>query len=120
MSLPHPAGLLQYLMQAYLPDATARANLHPPGQSAGVDFRAACFCHRRVVDIGFVCSICLSIFCEPLREEACLTCGTALSLGNYGTKPVVVAKRRPKKKRKLIADDGREGTPASGADTPGP
>lgn len=25
-----------------------------------VDFRAACFCHKKVVDVGFVCSICLS------------------------------------------------------------
>ncbi|KAJ7647123.1 transcription factor Tfb4-domain-containing protein [Roridomyces roridus] len=25
-----------------------------------VDFRAACFCHKKIVDIGFVCSVCLS------------------------------------------------------------
>lgn len=25
-----------------------------------VDFRAACFCHKTIVDIGFVCSVCLS------------------------------------------------------------
>jgi len=25
-----------------------------------VDFRAACFCHKNIVDIGFVCSVCLS------------------------------------------------------------
>lgn len=30
-----------------------------PGKT-GVDFRAACFCHRKVVDLGFVCSVCLS------------------------------------------------------------
>ncbi|CAD6948312.1 unnamed protein product, partial [Tilletia caries] len=39
-----------------------------------VDFRAACFCHRTVVDVGFVCSVCLSIFCEPRKE--CLICGS--------------------------------------------
>jgi transcription initiation factor TFIIH subunit 3 len=55
-----------------------------------VDFRAACFCHRRVVDQGFVCSICLSIFCEVLPDATCLTCGTHLQLGNYGSKPAVV------------------------------
>ena len=52
-------GLLQYLMMAYLPDVTARRSLLPPGAGA-VDFRAACFCHRRIVDLGFVCSVCLS------------------------------------------------------------
>ena len=28
--------------------------------SVHIDYRAACFCHRRLVDIGFVCSVCLS------------------------------------------------------------
>ncbi|KAJ4306994.1 RNA polymerase II transcription factor B subunit 4 [Collariella sp. IMI 366227] len=56
-----------------------------------VDFRAACFCHRRVVDTGFVCSICLSIFCEVPPGGECLTCGTVLALGEYGRMPVVAA-----------------------------
>jgi len=59
MKLDHPEGLLQYLMMAFLPDATSRQNLISLTQ-VGVDFRAACFCHRKVVDVGFVCSICLS------------------------------------------------------------
>ena len=25
-----------------------------------VDFRAACFCHKKIIDVGFICSICLS------------------------------------------------------------
>lgn len=59
MRLDHPQGFLQYLMMAFLPDASSRRHLVSPTQ-VGVDFRAACFCHRRVVDLGFVCSICLS------------------------------------------------------------
>ncbi|KAJ3482184.1 hypothetical protein NLI96_g7158 [Meripilus lineatus] len=39
-----------------------------------VDFRAACFCHKKIVDIGFVCSVCLSIFCQPV--PVCSTCRT--------------------------------------------
>ncbi|KAK3387194.1 transcription factor Tfb4-domain-containing protein [Podospora didyma] len=54
-----------------------------------VDFRAACFCHRNVIDTGFVCSICLSIFCEVPQGGECLTCGTKLKLGNYGMMPSV-------------------------------
>jgi transcription initiation factor TFIIH subunit 3 len=54
------AGLLQVLMMGYLPDATVRLNLVKAGESEGVDFRAACFCHRNIVDLGYVCSICLS------------------------------------------------------------
>jgi transcription initiation factor TFIIH subunit 3 len=59
MQLRNPQGLLQYLMMAFLPDNTSRKSLVAPTQEV-VDFRAACFCHRRVVDVGFVCSICLS------------------------------------------------------------
>ena len=58
-----PHGLLQYLMMAYLPDQSARQHLVLPTQ-VDVDFRAACFCHKRVVDTGFVCSICLSSMCS--------------------------------------------------------
>jgi transcription initiation factor TFIIH subunit 3 len=53
------AGFLQYLMMAYLPDVTARKLLVRPGKGE-VDFRAACFCHRNVIDLGYVCSVCLS------------------------------------------------------------
>ncbi|KAL2180052.1 transcription factor Tfb4-domain-containing protein [Thermothelomyces heterothallicus CBS 202.75] len=52
-----------------------------------VDFRAACFCHRNVIDTGFVCSVCLSIFCEVPPGGECLTCGTVLALGDYGKCP---------------------------------
>ncbi|CZT25030.1 related to basic transcription factor 2 (35 kd SU) [Ramularia collo-cygni] len=108
------AGFLQYLMFAYLPDQTARNHLIMPGESEGVDFRAACFCHRRVVDVGFVCSICLSIFCEPMNDGLCLTCGSHLSMANYGQKPMVVP-RKKKKKRKALdgtdAPDSRAATP---------
>lgn len=110
------AGFLQYLMFAYLPDQTARDHLVMPGESEGVDFRAACFCHRRVVEIGFVCSICLSIFCEPMKDGLCLTCGSHLSMANYGQKPMVVP-RKKKKKRKAL--DGAD-TPDSRAATPLP
>lgn len=110
------AGLLQTLMMAYLPDQSARKWLVQPGESEGVDFRAACFCHGRVIDLGWVCSICLSIFCAPLEDNTCLTCGTYLSLSNYGTKPVVVPRKKAKKKR--LGGIG-SGTPLSRAETPG-
>ena len=100
----HPAGLLQYLMMAFLPDQTARKSLVSPTQ-VGVDFRAACFCHRKVVDVGYVCSVCLSIFCEVPEGAVCLTCGTHLSLGNYGARPALV-KRKKKKKKHQVEGEG--------------
>lgn len=101
-SVAQKKGLLQHLMMAYLSDASARQSLVLPSESQGVDFRAACFCHRRVVDIGFVCSICLSIFCEPVADNTCLTCGTHLKLTNYGIKPVVVPRKKAKKRKQVV------------------
>jgi len=120
MSLTTPethAGLLQYLMFAYLPDPCARQLLVSPSGNSGVDFRAACFCHRRIVDVGFVCSICLSIFCEPVADGTCLTCGSHLVLANYGQKPAVVPKKKKGKKKRV---EGGEGTPGSARGTPVP
>lgn len=69
MKPERPEGLLQYLMMAFLPDTTARTSLVVPS-AGGVDFRAACFCHRKVVDIGFVCSVCLSSKFSGLLQRA--------------------------------------------------
>jgi transcription initiation factor TFIIH subunit 3 len=80
MKPERPEGLLQYLMMAFLPDGTARNSLVIPS-AGGVDFRAACFCHRQVVDIGFVCSVCLSsTFHSFLERDPLLTCHSILQL----------------------------------------
>jgi transcription initiation factor TFIIH subunit 3 len=119
------AGLLQTLMLGFLPDPTARQNLILPAQASGsgagsgVDFRAACFCHRRIVDVGFVCSICLSIFCKPVPDGTCLTCGSHLALTSYGQKPAVVPRKKKKRKRAATEANGVE-TPGSAGGTPAP
>ncbi|KAI1736382.1 TFIIH subunit Tfb4/p34 [Xylaria scruposa] len=113
----NPRGLLSYLMFGFLADVDARNALVTPSMDS-VDFRAACFCHRDVVDTGFVCSICLSIFCDVPERAECLTCGTKLALGNYGAKPAVVPRKKRKRKRTNGAG-GREET-GSAAGTPAP
>ncbi|KAI1769772.1 transcription factor Tfb4 [Hypoxylon cercidicola] len=115
----NPRGLLTYLMFGFLADDEARKSLVTPTQDI-VDFRAACFCHRNVVDTGFVCSICLSIFCEVPENAECLTCGTKLALGNYGAKPAVIPRpRKKKKKARINGATGREET-GSATGTPAP
>ncbi|KAI0198788.1 TFIIH subunit Tfb4/p34 [Astrocystis sublimbata] len=121
-------GLLTHLLFGLLADASARAALVAPSMDS-VDFRAACFCHRNVVDTGFVCSICLSIFCHVPQDGVCATCETKLALGNYGARPAVVARRRKKKGKKggrdsvggvgVNGNGAREET-GSAAGTPGP
>eukprot|EP00873_Tetraselmis_striata_P034377 jgi/Tetstr1/454641/TSEL_041533.t1 len=73
---PRPSALLQYLLTVFTADTQSRSFLQLP-KPTGVDFRASCFCHKRSIDLGYVCSVCLSIFCEGLSE--CSTCGSAFS-----------------------------------------
>ncbi|KAJ5423927.1 Transcription factor Tfb4 [Penicillium cf. griseofulvum] len=115
MALAEPRGLLQYLMMAFLPDQRSRRHLVLPTR-VDVDFRAACFCHRRVVDVGFVCSICLSIFCEPPPGGDCMTCGSHLDIGD-NAKPALLPRKKKKKKR--VNGASGTGTPMS-TPTPGP
>ncbi len=64
-------GLLNYLLWLFLPEHSTRKMLvYPP--KTQVDFRAACFCHRKLIDIGYVCSVCLSVFCS--FTPICSTC----------------------------------------------
>ncbi|KAH8768915.1 transcription factor tfb4 [Diaporthe sp. PMI_573] len=112
MEAASPQGLLTYLLFGFASSISSAKTLVSPS-TVSVDFRAACFCHRKVIDTGFVCSICLSIFCEVPQDAECLTCGNRLALGTYGARPAVVPRRR-KKKRKI----GLNGEPI-GSEQPG-
>ncbi|KAL3812791.1 hypothetical protein ACJIZ3_014059 [Penstemon smallii] len=69
----HLDGLLQCLLTVFATDLHSRNFLLLP-KPAGVDFRASCFCHKRTIDMGYICSVCLSIFCE--HQKKCSTCGS--------------------------------------------
>lgn len=89
-------SLLQTLMMLFLPDQQVRKDSNLPAP-ANVDFRAACFCHKRVLDVGFVCSVCLSIFCQALPK--CLTCDSIFDvqeLKAFGAIPAVLIKKKKK------------------------
>ncbi|KAI8593556.1 RNA polymerase II transcription factor B subunit 4 [Geranomyces variabilis] len=73
LDIPEPNNLLQYLLYTFLPEPSMRKTLLLPHKDQ-VDFRAACFCHKNVVDVGYVCSVCLSIFCSLSKK--CPTCQT--------------------------------------------
>jgi transcription initiation factor TFIIH subunit 3 len=49
----------RFYQMSFLPPPSLRHIIAVPRQDK-VDFRAACFCHKNIVDIGFVCSVCLS------------------------------------------------------------
>lgn len=56
---PIRPSLLLFPKMSFLPPLAIRKVLAVPTQDK-IDFRAACFCHKNIVDIGFVCSVCLS------------------------------------------------------------
>ena len=66
-------GLLQYLLNVYLVEKNLRKLIHMPSQNV-IDFKPSCFITKKPVDIGFVCSICLSIYSEKIKE--CISCGS--------------------------------------------
>ncbi|XP_019247852.1 PREDICTED: RNA polymerase II transcription factor B subunit 4-like isoform X3 [Nicotiana attenuata] len=66
-------GLFQYLSTVCATDLYSRAFLQLP-RPVGVDFRASCFCHKNTIDMGYICSVCLSIFCK--HHKKCSTCGS--------------------------------------------
>ncbi|KAJ8959992.1 hypothetical protein NQ318_009427 [Aromia moschata] len=89
LKVPQLQGLLQYLLWVFLPEPPIREKLVLP-PPVKVDYRAACFCHRELIDIGFVCSVCLSIFCK--FSPICTTCHTVFKV----PAPLTV---KPKKKK---------------------
>jgi len=62
------------LMQL-VPDVATRQSLAPPPRPA-VDLRAECFCHRLPVKTGYVCSVCLAVYCQV--ERTCPSCNVAV------------------------------------------
>ncbi|KAK1295561.1 hypothetical protein QJS10_CPA16g00995 [Acorus calamus] len=66
-------GLFQYLSMVFATDLHSRNFIQLP-KPVGVDFRASCFCHKKTIDMGYVCSVCLSIFCK--QHKKCSTCGS--------------------------------------------
>ncbi|XP_076106521.1 general transcription factor IIH subunit 3-like isoform X1 [Mytilus galloprovincialis] len=90
LKIPQITGLLQYLLWVFLPDPLERPKLSLPPK-VQVDYRAACFCHRNLIDIGYVCSVCLSIFCT--FSPICPTCQTSFKF----LAPPKMLKKRSKK-----------------------
>eukprot|EP00775_Hariotina_reticulata_P010772 gene10772-10928_t len=73
-----PSGLLQYLLGVFSADTATREALSSSAGTQAVDYRASCFCHKTIIDTGYICSVCLSIFCKAnMKLTQCPTCGSA-------------------------------------------
>lgn len=77
LNVPDIAGTLEYLLWIFLPSTKVRETLLLP-EKRRATHRAACFCHRNIIDVGYVCSVCLSIFCT--FSPICSSCQTHFKL----------------------------------------
>ncbi|XP_038654565.1 general transcription factor IIH subunit 3 isoform X2 [Scyliorhinus canicula] len=91
LKIPQVQSLSQYLLWVFLPDPEQRSKLVLP-PPVHVDYRAACFCHRNLIEIGYVCSVCLSIFCN--FSPICTTCETAFRIA---LPPILKTKKKKPK-----------------------
>lgn len=79
MRIHKVASILQYLFWCLTPSLTERQQyVLPPKYKIAPP--AACFCHRKPLEFGFVCSVCLSIFCQFM--PFCSTCNSNLLKSN--------------------------------------
>ncbi|KAH7550697.1 hypothetical protein JRO89_XS13G0250500 [Xanthoceras sorbifolium] len=84
-------GLFQYLLTIFATDLHSRNFLQLP-KPVGVDFRASCFCHKSTIDMGYICSVCLSIFCT--RHKKCSTCGSVFGQAQSDDASAATRKRK--------------------------
>ncbi len=88
--IKHPLGLIQYLSTALFIDPMLRPMVVLP-TNTNIDFRASCFITNKVVDIGYVCSVCLCILSVIPEDEMCPTCHSKLDHDL-----IVMLKRKPR------------------------
>lgn len=67
------ACLSQFLACVLLADRATRGALQQPKPRTSA-LKVTCFLTKKKIDVGFVCSVCLSIF--STRMASCATCGT--------------------------------------------
>lgn len=110
----NPQGLIQYLSTVFFIEPSIRNYVALPVNN-DIDFRASCFATGRIVDIGYVCSVCLCVLSEIPKNEICPTCDSKFdpqALEKLRRKPVV-------KKKTINANGSTNNTPTPSA-TPKP
>lgn len=69
MTIESPNMLAQKLIENCL--IQFDSSFSPPNVN-DVDYRATCHCHNRLTNIGWVCSVCLTVHCSQV--QVCNTC----------------------------------------------
>lgn len=92
--ISHLRDTLSVLFAAFLIEPSIRDKVYVFRRFMPIDYRAACFCHHKLIDTGFVCSVCLSVFCT--FRPICSTCRAHFSLWkNLKTSQMTPTKKLP-------------------------
>lgn len=78
IEITEPNCFFQKLLIYCLGSSSVRAVFSKPDNSI-VDYRAICHCHGKPVNIGYVCSVCLSVKCQ--FSPICSVCNTVYKIG---------------------------------------
>lgn len=90
------ASLLEHLFWCLSPLGKERSQyILPP--KLKISPPAACFCHRKVLEIGYVCSVCVSIFCQYL--PFCSTCNS--NMFKYNLKQITDLKQQSNEEKSV-------------------
>lgn len=77
---PSPRNLGQALITLFLGDLSSRSGMRQPIPET-IDLRSTCICHKKPIDRGLVCSVCLAVFCsisQNLSGGRCTRCNNRL------------------------------------------
>jgi len=70
--------LAHAMLSHFVAGVSARKCLNPPASPA-TDLRTICFCHKdKLISVGFVCSVCLHVFCE--KRNVCSACNSRVAV----------------------------------------
>lgn len=77
--------MIEYFLNAYLVNSEARKHFRLPYITIA-SFDAVCFCHKKKIKTGWVCTACLAIYCTPQSARdttKCEFCGVTYTVFNY-------------------------------------
>ena len=84
-------GMMQYFMQVFNLKGSERTNFCMPYLTF-TPFNSSCDCHNQKVDIAWICSRCLGVYCKKGKEACngiCQFCGVRFDLADFNQKLMI-------------------------------
>lgn len=76
---------MQLFLQAYNLNNKSRKHFKMP-YLRSTNYATLCNCHKKKIDIGWICSVCLAIYCQDQKdmyEGVCMFCGCKYDMAGF-------------------------------------